>query len=169
MTWTDLGAWTSRATVTKTRLDAISDNFSELKAHTHDGTDGDGSAFAWAGWTPSYTGFSVSSSAVLARYTRIGKIVFGVFQITFAGSPGWSGSFTVSLPVTAAYPSSASIAIGAALYTDTGTDRFPGIGYLASNSTMGFLADTTTVVGATSPFTWANNDKIDICFTYEGT
>lgn len=44
MTWTDLGAWTSRATVTKTRLDQISDNFSELKAHTHDGTDGDGSS-----------------------------------------------------------------------------------------------------------------------------
>ena len=169
MAWTDLGAWTSRATITKTRLDQISDNFSELKAHTHDGTDGDGSAFAWAGWTPSYTGFSVSSSAVIARYTRIGKIVFGTFQIGFAGTPGWSGAFTVSLPVTAAYPSSASLAIGAAFLSDAGSDRYPAIGYLASNSTMVFLTDNITVVGSATPFTWANGDKIDITFMYEGT
>lgn len=30
MAWTDLGAWTSRATITKTRLDQISDNFTFL-------------------------------------------------------------------------------------------------------------------------------------------
>lgn len=42
MAWTDLGAWTSRATITKTRLDQITDNFTELKLHTHDNTNGDG-------------------------------------------------------------------------------------------------------------------------------
>lgn len=42
MAWTDLGAWTSRATLTKTRLDQISDNFTLLKTHVHTGASGDG-------------------------------------------------------------------------------------------------------------------------------
>lgn len=88
MTWTDLGAWTSRATVTKTRLDQISDNFTMLKAHVHTGASGDGGS--------ALTPASVTASGLIKSTSDTG----GVGYATGAGgtqTQGTSKSTSVTL------------------------------------------------------------------------
>ena len=130
---------------------------------------------AWSAYTPTLTASTTNptlgtGSTTSGFYAQIGKIVIGYFIVQFgtSGVNAGSGTYYVSLPVTAA--SSSSPVVGSVDLADASTGaRATGVATQVTASTIQFEYDGGTYQGAmhNAPWAWAASDSIRVQFTYE--
>lgn len=128
---------------------------------------------AWQTWVPAWTNFTPGSASTTARYARVGRIVHYYLRVVLNGST-MSSDPRFTLPVTAASTYSVVAPIGTADYLDSGTVDVQGLVWASSTTTGRLIVYGTAgafpasaLVTSTVPFTWANNDEINVVGTYE--
>jgi hypothetical protein len=124
---------------------------------------------AWTAYTPTLggAGWALGNGTVSGFYSQIGKVVHYVIYLTFGSTSTFGGSvLTLTAP---------SNRIAGRFYYGTGQSIDASLGVqvplVVSNNSAGVfsLFSTTTGVGlsTTTPFTWANTDRITLSGTYE--
>ncbi len=130
-------------------------------------TDVDNYMGAWADYVPTL-GWD-NTTATIAKWRRLaGKSIAVEFLLTLTGTP--SGTFTLSLPATAAQTVN-RISNGTAMLIDGASDttRRSATVFMLSTTTAGLLVDSATssaLVSTSVPWTWATGDTIGGTFTY---
>lgn len=133
----------------------------------------------WFDYTPVLTATSSNptlgaSSATEGRYCVIGTLVYVIARVQFgsSGAAAGSGTYEVSLPVPVNVSQySASHTIGVVLLVDSGTTRTVGTARMQTGDAVNVLMQATGTnvsVSDAVPWTWANNDLIELSLTYEG-
>lgn len=126
--------------------------------------------WATTAYTPTWTG-SVTNPAnytATGKYLEIGDVVIFVFNISTSGATTYgSGSYSVSLPVTA----SASLIGNVQLVVrdaSAGGAFYPGYGFVATTTTILLLTPASPSVNWTTtvPVTFANGDSLQGCGVY---
>ena len=129
---------------------------------------------AWESYTPTFVNITVGNGTLVARYSRINKVVTVQMKFVLGSTSviGGGGGITMSLPVTSAtaqYNATSSlIGIGSAL--DPGVINYQLWTSWASSTTVGFGYMTSNryqEIFGTGPFTWNTNDVFSCSFTYE--
>lgn len=125
---------------------------------------------AWTSYTPTLTNVTLGTGGTItARYYQLGKFVFVQAQIIL-GTSGMAvtGSFILSLPVTARSTTPVLWGSGICLDSSLGSTGHRGVHVLANNTTSAVLVSTVGgIVNATQPFTWAASDEARVEFWYE--
>lgn len=102
---------------------------------------GAGTTWGWQSWTPSYSGVTPGTSAVVvSKYIQIGKTVHFKYKLAMANSDAdLAAGFTISLPVAAtADYNHTLLAIGAASFFDTSATAIYGGWTMINNSSTVF-------------------------------
>jgi hypothetical protein len=128
----------------------------------------------FSAWTPSFGGVTVGNATYTARYTQIGKLVYGYLDFKFGSTTTQGTGFYFSEPVTQKsgvtnygasaqiYDASANVRyLGQVLQGD-----FDGYIYVAPSPSGGSYIYFTDV-NSTTPITFAVNDIVTVQFTYE--
>lgn len=129
---------------------------------------------AWKSWTPSWTNLTIGNATVIAKYTKIGKTVSGFLKVTLGSTSSVGTNPLFILPV-AFSSNNGNIPIGQIRFDDTGTANFYGALELEADGLKAQIVSmavsgaqiSASSVSATSPFTFATGDVIQIAFTYE--
>lgn len=154
---------------------------SVFPANLNSANSASGSSWAWASWTPTWTGTgsnpAIGNGTIAAAYAQIGKTVHFRIKITMGSTTTYgSGSYRFSLPVTSAVtPTNLFQAIGLWGGYDTSSgNNLGGPMELVSTTTVGGLISSITTAGqiggevtTTAPVTWANGDIIWLQGIYE--
>jgi hypothetical protein len=126
---------------------------------------------AWTSYTPTLTGLSVPNGTIIARYSKIGRVVNGYIRIVL-GSGFTITDLNFSLPVAKAATTTYTQAVWT--LTSFGAGDFPAISRTETSSTVGAFAMNSggtfsgpSLFNATQPFTWKSTDIINVGFTYE--
>lgn len=130
---------------------------------------GTGTTWVWQAWTPSYSGITVGSGTVVARFTQTGKTVHAYWKLTVAADTSIASGCTVSLPVTASsnYQQFDSIQ-GVQSVNDGGAVVHAGVPLFNSTSAVVFAwYAATTTLNTTFPITEAAGDIVILNVTYE--
>jgi hypothetical protein len=135
----------------------------------------DGGGSAWTAYTPTLTATSSNptlgtGSTRTGAYMQIGKMVTVRVTIKFgtSGTAAGSGTYEVSLPVTAK-----TITVGrqqgsATFFDNSATDFGNGAVFIDNGATTkAKLSMDSTVVTNSAPWTWGANDQLDFTLTYE--
>lgn len=130
----------------------------------------------WASYTP--TSSWVSNTTVTGKWRRVGDSMEGMVNFALTGAPTAANlTFTIpsgftidttKFPVTPAQGQTIVGAGGGGLHSASGAGDFL-VGYGTSTSVLQVQyqatnAAATTVVNATTPFTWANTDSLNVTF-----
>jgi hypothetical protein len=130
---------------------------------------------AWVAYTPSFSNFTLGNGTLSAFFTRIGRTVIARVRIVL-GSTSSMGNFpNLTLPVASktglSYPILGS---GILIIEDAGTRDFFGKMRITSTTNADFVTDLVQGTGigiaflnATTPMTWAVNDKLNFQIIYE--
>jgi hypothetical protein len=124
----------------------------------------------WSTWSPTLTNVTLGTgSTVVARYLQIGKLVLCQLQIILGTTADVTGTFTVSLPVTARSLQPSIWGGGVALDASVGATGHRGVFCLvgASTSVLTFVASTGGTVNASVPFDWTDSDQLRVSWFYE--
>lgn len=147
----------------------------------HDGTDWreiprrDGGGTEWTTYTPQLTATTTnpgmgSTALRQGRYIREGRRVTVEVILEFAGTnlTAGSGTYEVSLPVTARTQSTGRRTGPAYAWDDSASNMADGIVYIDESATtkVRFCIDSN-VVTAAAPWTWADGDQLGFTLTYE--
>jgi hypothetical protein len=128
----------------------------------------------FSAWTPAFGGVTIGNATYTARYTQIGKLVYGYLDFKFGSTTSQGTGFYFSEPV-AQKSSINNYGATAQMYDSSANTRylaqvlqgdFDGYFYIAPSPSSGSyvtFTDTTSSV----PFTWAVNDIVSVQFTYE--
>lgn len=128
---------------------------------------------AWTSFTPVWTAATTNpvlgNGTITGRYIQIGKIVFYSIIVTAGSTTTFgTGTYALSLPVTALSQPNMTMGMGNVL--DTGTSNYSAMA-VQSTTTKINLALTSNASGAvwtpTAPFTLANGDKSLVSGMYE--
>ena len=144
-------------------------NFAELKEQTDKVASFDG---AWQSWTPTYANLTVGNGTVVAKYTQIGKTVHLYWKFTLGSTSSVGAAPTLSLPINQA---TADARINSTGRVSDASPTSESMAFLRNNTSdasttrLGYYSTTSVAqnITATSPFTWATNDVIEIAGTYE--
>ena len=128
---------------------------------------------AWTSYTPTFTNFTLGNGVItLAKYAKLGKIVFVKVLVTLGTTSSVSGRIGFSLPVTATADNtdkainSAGLLAGAVSATG-----FVALGSTTRADLYALLASGTYVsntnISSTIPGTWASASTFSATFTYE--
>ncbi len=132
------------------------------------------STWTWQSWTPTLTNLS-GGTLTFAKYIQVGKTVHFRFRYVLGGA-GVGTTPTITLPVAASsdYDTSGSdtstMQVTGQLNDVTGGRWIPVLGFTSSTVVAVFYINsspTWATVSATTPFTWASGDIIEIYGTYE--
>lgn len=142
-------------------VSANSAKVSNLDADLLDGLDWS-TATAWTSYTPTWTGTggtpSVGNGTIAGSYMTYGKFAVVRISLTWGSTTtantatGWN----FSIPVTSA---SGALLLAGALCIDGATTYYNGVCYNGTTTTISAVANNL-IVGATTPFTWANTDVL---------
>lgn len=130
-----------------------------------------GETDTWQTWSPTFANITVGNGSLIARYIRVGKIVYYAmtFQLGSTSSVGTGPTFT--LPVTA-NPHGLDMMFG--WVTDAGVNDYVAPVCLDSSTvarwrvfTIGSAGVITSSVTATSPFTFGTGDILGAKGWYE--
>ena len=136
---------------------------------------------AWVNYTPVWSATtsppSVGNGSLVGRWTKIGSTVHVRINLIFGSTTNiGSGVYDFSLPETAAAAAGGvasaggPIWVGSAYALDAGTADRAGVTRIMSSATT--MRVGTEVGGQpwghNFPLTWAVNDIISLCATYEG-
>lgn len=129
---------------------------------------------AWDSWTPTLTGFTLGNGTLVCKYRQEGKTVDIRGKFTAGSTSGFTGNFTLSIPVNAHGDYGSSDAIGVASFTDSSAgataSRTGGTLMIATASTVLLVVDRITpspTASNTVPWTWANGDTFSFHARYE--
>jgi len=115
-------------------------------------------------WTPTLTNMTIGNGAVVATYTKIGRLVHLNCKVTLGGTSSVDGAWTfTNLPF--AVPNN-SVPIQC-MFEDSGTATFPAWGFVVSNVVYLRGIAGNAAINATTPFTWATGDVIYWSVVYE--
>lgn len=121
-------------------------------------------------WTASGTAPSLGNATVVARYAQIGKFVHAMVSLTFGSTSTYgTGNYAFSLPVTTTGGVSA---VGEArLYDSSASAAGLAVCDVASGTTINLsfgatYLGTNTLAGQLAPWTWAQNDSINLNLVY---
>ena len=127
---------------------------------------------AWTAYTPVWSGLTIGNGTTSGRYLKVGRMVTVVAQLNWGSTSTGSGSFTCTMPVTAA-TFSGGVWVGSCRISDAGTKGFVATVEVASNGTgLSRIVSADSGAGAaevtsTNPMTWANGDALYFTITYE--
>lgn len=128
------------------------------------------------GWPSSfaYTPTGPTGATLTGRYRTFGRYIEVNIKGVASGAMNWTNMPTLPVAVSASYIANgvdASPSLGVGGYLDSGTANVVDglrVTLLANDTTARFCgANTSAVVSATSPITWANNDTFMVRFMYE--
>ena len=130
--------------------------------------DGDANAlddYEEGTWTPTLTNFTIGNGTTTATYTKIGRQVNLYCMVILGSSSSVDGAWTFyNLPFELPnndYPITA-------VFGNYGTNNYPGYGYAISHRVyLRESLSSNAAMDATTPFTWAVNDKIYWHMIYE--
>jgi hypothetical protein len=136
-------------------------------------TDLNALAGPWNAYTPTLGGWTIGNGTLSGAYLRFGSLVAFRAELTI----GSSTTITATAP-TISLPSGASGATGAQIVGSTcdfvdssAVQRYPAYVRFASGDTskcqVFALASPLTVLGTTTPFTWAAGDIVRVSGFYE--
>lgn len=137
---------------------------------------GTGSLGAFLSYTPVLGGgWVLGNGTVTGKYQRIGKIVSFYVVIVFGSTStfgaGGSQNLTVTLPLTISSGFNQPELVFNAGATDTSLGSVYRLNaFIASTTTVILSSAVSPIIGITntSPFSWANTDRIAISGIYEG-
>lgn len=116
-------------------------------------------------WTATGTAPSLGNATVVGKYTQIGKVVVYYLRVIFGSTSTFgTGTWFFSVPVTAV----GILYTGSAYLQDTST----GAAYAAmsryGDATALTVLDinTRTYISSATPFTWAQDDVVEISVVY---
>lgn len=132
----------------------------------------------WSNWTPSWTGLTVGNGTLnYARYAVIGSTVHFRLEFVWGSTTSASGGISFTLPTNTAAGGSNGIPAGSARLQDSSASTsYEGELWTApaGGNTCSLLATAVggsrlyyVSVTGTDPFTFAVNDAITVCGTYE--
>lgn len=161
MSWTDPRTWTAGETVTAAEMNAhVRDNFKALG-------DPQGS------YSPTSGNWTLGNGSLSGTYNQAGKLVFFSISLTLGSTSAITGTLQLGLPTV---PLLTDVCAGTAHLFDTSAgasghyNRFLSVvgGGLAGQGIC--LRDAGgTVVNATTPFTWATGDTVEISGFFEAS
>ena len=171
----------------KTTIDELDDYLkATTKTLTNKTIDGDDNTLqdipysaikevAWSEYTPDLTGLTLGNGTLNATYCEVGNLVTVRIYLKFGSTTSITGTVFFSTPVNAIATDSAWTYLpGNCLILDSGTTTFLGVVRLTGAGTVqpaviNTAATYGVVTGFSSsvPMTWAENDFINLCFTYE--
>ena len=122
------------------------------------------SATAWSTWVPVWTNLTVGNGVVVARYLRLGNLLFYVVRVTLGSTSSINGDVSCTLPVNALV-SGSQYYRGYGIYVDAGVNVYEGETFIASTGGVSFYVNNVAytylqrdTLSATKPHTWANTD-----------
>jgi hypothetical protein len=131
---------------------------------------------AWTSYTPTLTNITLGTGGTSDfHYAKLGKtvIVRGIITFGTGGGTGFTGSNTVTLPVTANADYGVGVPLGGCVFTNNST-YYTGTVLSISTTGMRLLATNTagtlaviSETSSTSPLTWASGHKALLNITYE--
>lgn len=122
-------------------------------------------------WTSSGVAPAIGNAVVTARYAQTGKMIHCYGLIVFGSSSTFgSGNYFFALPATSV--AQAQVGIGGSAYLYDGTNEFAARPTVQTGTTMNFIYPATyggakTIVGQTTPWTWASTKQLSWNFMYE--
>lgn len=125
-------------------------------------------------WVPTLTNMTQGNGTITAKYSQIGKRVFGYFVFVLGSTSTVGTSPTITLPVTMSSTWNNLTIIGQASVLDTGTAVYRG--YLRPTTTTSAIFYiqnsagtyvTENSITATVPMTWTTGDAFACSFEYE--
>jgi hypothetical protein len=125
----------------------------------------------WTDWTPTWTNLTVGSGTVIAKYSKIGRLVNFRLRFTYGAGSAIGTAPVYTLPIPAASDYIVEWPIGKVVMVDNGIKAYNGDAQINS-LTQGLLRyddglGSWVTVTATVPFTWASGDYFFISGTYE--
>ena len=129
---------------------------------------------AWTAYTPTWTMSTtnpvIGNGTLVGRFSRIGKTIDFMIQITMGSTTtfGTGAQWILSLPVTAAFVGQG---YNAMCLDSSTTGKFLATAYPVSTSAVGLLtiAQPGAGVTATVPLPWAVSDVLTVVGRYETT
>jgi hypothetical protein len=118
-------------------------------------------------WTATGGGNSIGNGTLVGRYKKIGRTVHLFLELTFGSTTAvGSGNYLFSLPVQSW--GNLNTPIGMAMpYDSSPATREVAMAYLNSSTQFAILRSSGGLVSATSPYAWADGDRISVFGTYE--
>ena len=124
---------------------------------------------AWTAYTPTVANFVKGNGTEIARYSKVGNIVYLYYYFQFGSTSSISSRPQISLPVN----NSQSWVTFPVRIDDSGTAIYFGMGHLSGNNAFVELQATGGTYSvfafpsATAPMTWTTNDYFTFTATYE--
>ena len=123
---------------------------------------------AWTTWTPTRNGITVGNGTEIARYTKMGKVVFFEYKFILGSTSAISNDPGISLPLTAV-----TQVMGISNFLDLGTMYYQGqidssttfAYFVVGNASGTYLASSYPTAGV--PFTWTTGDGLNARGFYE--
>lgn len=158
MAWTSPSTWVAGAVLTAAQLNQqLRDNLKAI---------GD----PWQSYTPTLTGWTLGNGTLTGYYMQAGKLVWGKVFLTLGSTSSPSGNLVISLPVTKVADDGVFTSLqGTAVLFDTSASARAVYSTVHNSiTTARFVSSASaTPVDATTPWTWANGDKLNATFMYE--
>ena len=165
MAWSDPRTWTGGETPAASVWNAhIRDNFNWLGRAGEDG---------WASFTPTWTASgtapAIGNGTLSGFYQHVGMLVVVTFHWVAGGTTTFgTGDYSFATPVAMNIHSLTYSGFGGAVFADTGTGERHGQVRVLGSTVQLYHTDTgSTVVGQTSPHTWADTDEIHASYVGE--
>jgi hypothetical protein len=124
------------------------------------------SSFVGTAYTPTWAGSgsnpAIGNGSLTGKYIQIGKLVFfEIIQSMGSTTTFGSGVWTWSLPVAAAVSNGGAFPV---YCLDLGTAHFIAVGHLTTSAAFLITSNDDVASGFTpsSPFVWANGDRIHV-------
>lgn len=123
-------------------------------------------------WIPTFSGLSIGSGTLNTGFIKIGKLVIGHLELTFANNTTISGDVTFTLPVTQGTYLNINAPIGLVRMSSAGAGYLgvcttPDTSHgrvVVSNASSTYLQNTALSSG--TPGLWTTNDFIQLQFVY---
>ena len=117
----------------------------------------------WQTYSPSCS-WSSYGSFNFVKYSKVNEIVYLRFQFILTGTP--SGTFDFDQPVVEVSGEAPAGTNGTAMLRDSSGNEHVGFLYM-SGTNVRIQTETSGIVDATAPFTWASGDEIRGLMIYE--
>lgn len=119
----------------------------------------------WQAYTPTDTNVTVSNGTRVARYTRIGRTIHFSWSLVWGNTTSYGGTVSVGLP--AAAQATGRWAVTTYLLR-SGVQNYSAGGFIDSGGSVAqVLVAGGGGINATTPWTWAVNDRLVVTGTYE--
>jgi hypothetical protein len=122
----------------------------------------------WSAWSPTWTNVTVGDGTVVARYFKLGRMVWFELHFTLGSTSAVSGLASVDLPVDAAGVAAFNVGHGEVI--DASGFQYGAYTRLTAVDRMAIFVDNGTSavqLAPLVPFTWTQTDGISLIGFYE--